>query len=99
MASSGVPTMSGASKKLRLGGVAQLLGRRHARNRHRFLELARMSQCAVSRRVLSVGESPTRQLLFQPVAIGTAVEETKRTKLPVERVLRGLGEQAGHNVK
>jgi len=35
------------------------------------------------RRVLSVGEIPTRQLSFQPVAIGTVVEETKRLKLPV----------------
>ena len=35
------------------------------------------------RRVLSVGENPTRQLSFQPVAIGTVVEVTKRLKLPV----------------
>ena len=35
------------------------------------------------RRVLSVGETPTRQLSFQPVAIGTFVEATKRPKLPV----------------
>ena len=35
------------------------------------------------RRVLSVGEIPTRQLSFQPVAIGTVVEVTKRLKLPV----------------
>ena len=35
------------------------------------------------RRVLSVGEIPTRQQSFQPVAIGTVVEVTKRLKLPV----------------
>ena len=45
--------------------------------------LARKNQCAVKRRVLSVGEIPTRQLSFQPVAIGTVVEVTKRLKLPV----------------
>ena len=33
------------------------------------------------RRVLSVGEIPTWQLSFQPVAIGTVVEVTKRLKL------------------
>ena len=49
------------------------------------------------RRVLSVGETPTRQLSFQPVAIGMVVEVTKRLKLPVQRVLQGLGEHAGRN--
>ena len=49
------------------------------------------------RRVLSVGETPTRQLSFQPVAIGTVVEVTKRLRLPVQRVLQGLGEHAGGN--
>jgi len=39
-----------------------------------------LMQCAVKRRVLSVGETPTRQLLLQPVAIGAAVEVTKRSK-------------------
>jgi hypothetical protein len=37
-------------------------------------------QCAVKRRVLSVGEIPTRQLSLQPVAIGAAVEVTKQSK-------------------
>ncbi|MBF0605224.1 MAG: hypothetical protein HQL07_16230 [Nitrospirae bacterium] len=36
--------------------------------------------CAVIRRILSVGETPIRQLSFQPVAIGAVVEETKRLK-------------------
>ena len=36
-------------------------------------------------------------LSFQPVAIGTVVEATKRLKLPVSRVLEGLGEHAGGN--
>jgi len=35
------------------------------------------------RRDFSVGEIPTRQLSFRPVAIGTVVEVTKRLKLPV----------------
>ena len=39
-----------------------------------------MLQCAVKRRVLSVGEIPTRQLSLQPVAIGAAVEVTKQSK-------------------
>jgi hypothetical protein len=34
--------------------------------------------CAVRRHGLSVGANPTRQLSFQPVAIGAAVEATKR---------------------
>ena len=32
------------------------------------------------RRVFSVGETPTRQLSLQPVAIGAVVEVTKRPK-------------------
>ena len=41
------------------------------------------SQCAVRRRVSSVGESPTRQLSLQPVAIGAVVEATEQLKPPV----------------
>ena len=37
-------------------------------------------RCAVKRRVLSVGEIPTRQLSLQPVAIGAAVEVTKQSE-------------------
>ncbi len=36
--------------------------------------------CAVQRHGLSVGANPTRQLSLQPVAIGAAVEVTKRLK-------------------
>ena len=59
--------------------------------------LAWKLQCAVKRRHLSVGEIPTRQLSFQPVAIGTRVEVTRQVKLLVQRVLMGLGEHAGRN--
>ena len=41
------------------------------------LILAPIFQCAVKRRHFSVGEIPTRQLSFQPVAIGTVMEVTK----------------------
>ena len=51
------------------------------------------------RRGFSVGESPTRQVSFQPVAIGTVVYGMRRSKLPMERVLLGLGEHAGRNVQ
>lgn len=61
--------------------------------------LIRPIRCAVRRRNLSVGETPTRQLLFQPVATGTHVEATKHVKLAVERVLLGLREHAGRNVQ
>ena len=36
--------------------------------------------CAVKTCALSVGDRPTRQLPVQPVAIGVAVEVTKRSK-------------------
>jgi hypothetical protein len=36
--------------------------------------------CAVQRHGLPVGANPTRQLSFQPVAIGAVVEATKRLK-------------------
>ena len=45
--------------------------------------------CAVQSRVSSVGANPTRQLSFQPVAIGAAVEVTKLLKPSVERVALG----------
>jgi hypothetical protein len=55
--------------------------------------------CAVRRRRSSVGVIPTRQLSFQPVAIGAVVEVTKLPKPPMQRVaLRRLREQAGRNV-
>ena len=40
----------------------------------------RFPTCAVTRRRFSVGESPTRQLLLQPVAIGAVMEVTKWLK-------------------
>jgi hypothetical protein len=42
--------------------------------------LNRKFACAVQRHGLSVGANPTRQLSLQPVAIGAAVEVTKRLK-------------------
>ena len=50
---------------------------------HRRIRLARILQCAVQRCTTSVGANPTRQMSFQPVAIGTAVEVTNRSKLLV----------------
>ena len=44
-------------------------------------DLACIIQCAVQRCHHSVGENPTRQGSFQPVAIGTIVEVTKQLKL------------------
>jgi hypothetical protein len=41
--------------------------------------------CAVQRRRSSVGAIPTRQLSFQPVAIGAVVEVTKLPKPSVQR--------------
>jgi|HubBroStandDraft_3_1064219.scaffolds.fasta_scaffold57790_2 hypothetical protein len=35
---------------------------------------------------------------FHPVAIETAAEATKRSELSMERVVKRLGERAGHNV-
>jgi len=55
--------------------------------RGRFVPRASDKRCASpnisvrrGRRVLSVGEIPTRQLSLQPVAIGAVVEVTKRPK-------------------
>ena len=45
--------------------------------------LARPIRCAVQRCTTLVGANPTRQMSFQPVAIGTAVEVTNRSKLLV----------------
>lgn len=39
--------------------------------------------CAVLRRRFPVGESPTRQLLLQPEAIGAFMEVTKWMKPPM----------------
>ena len=63
------------------------------------LTLAAPIQCAVQRCTTSVGANPTRQQSFQPVAIGTAVEVTNRSKLLVQRVRKGLGERTGRNVQ
>ena len=46
-------------------------------------------QCAVKRRVFSVGDRPTRQLSLQPVAIGAAEEVTNPSKPLMERVAKG----------
>ena len=54
-----------------------------AKGRYRKVTVTWKVPVRRERRVLSVGEIPTRQLSFQPVAIGTVVEETKRLKLPV----------------
>ena len=45
---------------------------------------ARGSRCAVQRHILSAGAIPARQVSFQPVAIGTAVEVTKQSKLSIK---------------
>ena len=45
--------------------------------------------CAVQRRRCSVGATPTRQLSFQPVAIGAAVEATILSKHRMERAAWG----------
>ena len=65
----------------------------------RYEDLTRIRQCAVQRCTISVGAKPTRQESFQPVAIGTAVEVTKRSKLLKKRVRKGLSERAGRNVQ
>ena len=57
-----------------------------------------VSVCAVPRCRSSVGANPTRQLSFQPVAIGAAVEVTKLPKPLMKRVARRPREQAGRNV-
>jgi hypothetical protein len=48
-----------------------------------------VSVCAVPRRRSSVGATPTRQLSFQPVAIGTAVAATILPKLLRQRAAAG----------
>ena len=48
-----------------------------------------VSVCAVPRRRSSVGATPTRQLSFQPVVIGAAVEATILPKPLMERVAEG----------
>jgi ribose 1,5-bisphosphokinase PhnN len=54
--------------------------------------------CAVQRCRSSVGETPTRQLSFQPVAIGAVVEVTKLPKPLMERTVKRFREQAGRDV-
>ena len=49
---------------------------------------ARASWCAVQRHTLSAGVIPARQVSFQPVALGTVVEATKRLKHSEKRVRR-----------
>jgi hypothetical protein len=63
-----------------------------------ILEIANQFLCAVQRRRSSVGANPTRQLSFQPVAIGAVVEVTKLPKPLMERVGKRPREQAGRNV-
>jgi hypothetical protein len=46
--------------------------------------------CAVQRRRSSVGVSPTRQLSFQPVAIGAVVAVTKLPKPSMERTVQAV---------
>jgi hypothetical protein len=53
--------------------------------------------CAVQRRRSSVGAIPTRQLSFQPVAIGTAGEVTNPSELSMERAASG-GSASGQAV-
>jgi hypothetical protein len=50
--------------------------------------LARIFQCAVKRRCLSVGANPARQLSLRPVATGAIVEVTKQLKPLVQRVMQ-----------
>ena len=58
------------------GGAADLPLERAS---ERFRPLIRsLAACAVRRHGLSVGANPTRQLSFQPEAIGAVVEVTKR---------------------
>jgi len=45
--------------------------------------------CAVLRRRLSVGESPTQQLSLQPEAIGAGMEVTKWLKPLMQRITLG----------
>ena len=52
-------------------------------NRFAQRSLAYDFWCAVRRHGFSVGANPARQLSLQPVAIGAAVEATKRLKPPV----------------
>ena len=49
------------------------------------------------RRCFSTGANPVRQLSLQSVAIRAVVEATKRLKPLMQKVLKGLGEHAGHN--
>ncbi len=45
--------------------------------------------CAVPRRASSAGANPARQLSFQPVAVGAAMEATKSSKPSTQRVASG----------
>jgi len=47
--------------------------------------LARIIQCAVERCSSSVGETPTRQGSFQPVAVGTAAQEASLNSFPMSK--------------
>ena len=54
--------------------------------------------CAVKSRAFSAGVIPARQLSFQPVAIGAAMEVTKSSEPSTEGSLWRLCEQAGRNL-
>jgi hypothetical protein len=45
--------------------------------------------CAVQRRASSAGANPARQLSFQPVAVGAAMEVTKSSEPLMQRVASG----------
>ena len=57
--------------------------------RRRAVDIARMVKilCAVQRCASSAGVNPARQLSFQPVAIGAAVEVTTLSEPSMERVV------------
>ena len=55
------------------------LPRRLTKTTHRF-------RCAVKSRASSAGAIPARQLSFQPVVIGAAMEETKSSEPSTRRV-------------
>ena len=57
----------------------------------------RAGWCAVIRCRSSVGAIPTRQVSFQPVAIGAAMEATKSPEPSMERAVERFREQAGRN--
>jgi hypothetical protein len=53
--------------------------------------------CSVQRRASSTGANPARQLSFQPVAVGAAMEVTKSSEPSTQRV--ASGDSASGHVK